>query len=156
MYRKAAAALVILGFASTVHAQTMLECSRLDSEEERLECYDRIAGRVEEKLEEKQSGTTEERVEARNEAIAEAVVGTEVVEESVPDVLSFTIEKVMRDRARRVIYKTSEGRYFKRSSGSRVTFREGDSCILDSGVMGSTFLVRDDGQKNKVKELNTN
>lgn len=155
MYRKAIATLIILGFASAAHAQSMLECSKLDGEEARLECYDRVAGRVEEKLEEKQSGTSEERVEARNEAIAEAVVGTKVVEETVPDVLSFTIEKVMRDRARRVIYKTSEGRYFKRSSGSRITFREGDSCILDTGMMNSLFLVRDDGQKNKVEELNT-
>lgn len=155
MYRKAAATLVILGLASTAGAQSMLDCSRLDSEEERLECYDRVAGRVEEKLEEKQSGTTEERVDARNEAITEEIVGAEVAEEVVPDVLSFQIEKVMRDRSRRVIYKTSEGRYFRRSSSSRVTFREGDSCILSSGMMGSLFLIRDDGQKSKVEELNT-
>ena len=154
MYRKTAATLVILGFASTAGAQSVLECSRLDSEAERLECYDRVAGRVEEKLEEKPSGTTEERVEARNEALAEAVLGDESANPEVPDIYTVTIKNVQLDRNRRPIYTTDDGRYFRRSSSSRVTFRAGDVCTIKEGMMGSKHLIREDGQKNKVEELN--
>lgn len=154
MYRKAAASLVILVFASTANAQSVLECSRLDSEAERLECYDRVAGRVEEKLEEKPSGTTEERVERRNEALAEAVLGDESANAEVADIYTVTIKKVQLDRNRRPIYTTDDGRYFRRSSSSRITFRAGDVCTIEEGMMGSKHLVREDGQKNKVEELN--
>ena len=152
MYRKAAAALIIFGFASTAGAQSMLECSELEDQQERLECYDEVAGRVEEKLGKERTGTTEERVEARNEDVTEEIVGAKP-SEVVPDVLTVEIEKVIRDRNRRVIYKTADGRYFRRSTSSRITFREGDNCVIDEGMFGSIFLVRDDGQKNKVEEL---
>ncbi len=142
----------MLSLASTAGAQSMLECSQLENEEDRLECYDRVAGRVEEKLEEKRSGTTAERVEARNEAVTEEIVGAKS-DEKVPDLLTVEIAKVMRDRSRRVVYKTSDGRYFRRSSGSVITFSVGDTCEIEEGMLGSTFLVRADGQKNKVKEL---
>ena len=84
--------------------------------------------------------------------ITEEIVGAKP-SEVVPDVMAVEIEKVIRDRARRVVYKTTDGRYFRRSSSSRVTFREGDNCAIDKGMFGSMFLVRDDGQKNKVEEL---
>jgi hypothetical protein len=131
----------------------MLECAKLESEEDRLACYDEVAGRVEKQLDEPKQGTTEERVEARNEAIAEAVVGKEV-DESVPDPLQIEIAKVIRDSNRRVTYQTTDGRFFRRSTGSTVTFREGDLCTIEKGALSAKFLVRNDGRKNKVKELN--
>jgi len=152
MYRKAAAALAILIVSSTVNAESMLDCSRLEAEKERLECYDRVAGRVEEKLEESFSGTTEERVEARNESITEAIVGEEVDEE-VPSLLQLEIKKVIRDQNRRVTYQTVDGRYFRRSTGSNVTFRAGDTCVIEKGAFSAILLVREDGKRNKVKEL---
>lgn len=130
----------------------MLECSQLEDQQERLDCYDQVAGRVEEKLEKERTGTTEERVEARNEEVTQEIVGAKP-SEVVPDILTVEIQKVMRDRTRRVIYKTTDGRYFRRSSSSRVTFRVGDTCEIDEGMFGSVFLVRKDGQKNKVEEL---
>lgn len=155
MYRKAAATLVVLIWSTTVSAQSMLECAKLESEAERLACYDRVAGRVEEQLEEERTGTTEERVEARNEAITEAVVGEDTEDAAVPDLYTFTIKRVQYDRNRRPIYTTDDGRYFRRAPGSRITLRVGDVCTIEEGMMGSIFLVRSDGQKNKVKELNT-
>lgn len=152
LYRKATAALIILASASLANAQTVLECAKLENQEDRLACYDEVAGRVEKKLDEPQQGTTQERVEARNEAIAEAVVGAET-EEDVPDLLRLEIETVIRDSNRRVIYKTTDGRYFRRSTASSVTFRAGDVCSIEEGVFSAIFLVRDDGKKNKVKEL---
>jgi len=144
---------MILGLVGTASAQSMLECSKLESEEDRLECYDRVAGRVEEKLEEQRVGTTEERVEARNEAVTEEVVGKKP-DTVVPDILTVEIDEVLRDRNRRVVYRTTDGRYFRRSSSSRITFRAGESCTIEEGMFGSNFLVREDGQRNKVEELN--
>jgi hypothetical protein len=144
---------MLLGFAATASAQSMLECSRLESEAERLECYDRVAGRVEEKLEEKRVGTTEQRVEARNEAVAEEVVGQDL-KTVVPDEQTVEIEEVLRDRNRRVIYRSTDGRYFRRSSSSRITFRAGETCTIEEGVFSAIFLVREDGKRNKVEELN--
>ena len=152
MYRKTAAALVIILVSSTVNAESMLDCSRLEAEQERLECYDRVAGRVEEKLEESFSGTTEDRVEARNESITEAIVG-ETADSEVPNLLRLEIKKVIRDRNRRVTYQTVDGRFFRRSTGSNVTFKSGDICVIEVGAFSATFLVREDGKRNKVKEL---
>lgn len=153
LYRKAATVLIIVAFVSVASAQTMLDCSKLENEEDRLACYDEVAGRVEKELDQPQKGTTEERVEARNEVIAEAVIGTEA-DDVAPDLLQVEIAKVIRDSNRRVTYQTTDGRYFRRSTGSTATFREGDRCTIEAGMMSAIFLVRDDGKKNKVKELN--
>lgn len=144
---------MIFGFAATASGQSMLECSRLESEQERLECYDRVAGRVEEKLEEQRVGTTEKRVEARNEAITEEVVGKQP-DTIVPDIMTVEIKEILRDRNRRPVYRTTDGRLFSPSSSSRVTFRPGEKCVIEEGAFGSIFLVREDGKRNKVKELN--
>ena len=130
----------------------MLDCSKLESEKDRLACYDEVAGRVEKKLEETPTGTTKERVEARNEVIATAVVGEEA-KETVPDLMKIEIRKVIRDDIGRVTYQATDGRFFRRSTGSKVTFSVGDICTIEEGVLGSKFLVREDGSKNKVKEL---
>ena len=133
----------------------MLECTKLDNEEERLTCYDNVAGRVEKQLEEERTGTTEERVESRNEAITETIVGEKIEGSSAPDLYTVIIKNVQYDRNRRAIYTTDDGRYFRRSSGSRVTLRPGDECTIEEGMMGSVFLVRSDGKRNKVDELKT-
>ncbi len=145
---------MILSFSSSQGAETLLECSQIEDAAERVTCYDRLAGRVEEKMEETYDGTTEERVEKRTESIAEEVVGSaETV--AAPEVSNLEIKRVVRDRNRRVTYVTTDGRVFQRSSASRITFRVGDRCELESGVMNSIFLVCNDSQKNKVKELAT-
>ena len=115
---------MMLGFAATASGQSMLECSRLESEAERLECYDRVAGRVEKQLEEKRVGTTEQRVEARNEAVAEEVVGAKP-DAVVPDVLTLEIGEVLRDRNGRVTYKTTDfaGCLMHKSGRCEVDFR---------------------------------
>lgn len=151
-YKQIAATFLIAGFSASVNAETLLECSRIEDTDERVACYDKLAGRVEEKMDEAYSGTTEQRVEARNESIAEEIVGAK---EEAPDLLIVEIEKILRDRTNRITYLTTDGRLFKRSPDSRVTFKAGDKCSLRSGVMKSLFLVRDDGKQNKVTELHS-
>ena len=154
MCKKIAAVLLVLSFSTSQADETLLECSQIEDAADRVACYDRLAGRVEEKMEETFDGTTEERVEQRTESIAEEVIGsTETV--AAPEVSNLEIKRVVRDRARRVTYVTTDGRVFQRSSGSRITFRVGNKCELESGVMNSIFLVCNDGRKNKVKELAT-
>lgn len=152
IYRKITAALLIVSCSASIGAETLLDCSRIEDATDRVACYDKLAGRVEEKLGEPYEGTTEERVEARNDSIAKEVVGAK---EPAPELLMLEIKKVQRDRNRRIVYLTTDGRAFRRSEGSRITFKAGDKCTMKSGVMGAVFLVRDDGRKNKVKELAT-
>lgn len=152
MYRKITVTLIIAGFCSTATAQTLLECSRIEDSAERIACYDKVAGRVEEKMEETFEGTTEQRIEARQESIADEVVGPD---EPVPELLPVDIKRVHRTRSNRFVYETADGRLFQKSSSSRVMFRVGDRCTLEPGLLGSLFLVRDDGKKIKVEELNS-
>ncbi len=152
MRKKIAAILLVLGFSTSQGAETLLECSQIEDASDRVACYDLLAGRVEEKMDEKREGTTAQRVEARTESIAEEVVG---VIELPADIHDLEIKRVVHDRAKRVTYVTTDGRVFQRGSGSRITFRVGDKCELESGVMNSIFLVCNDDQKNKVKELAT-
>ena len=58
MYRKIAAALLIASVSSALGAETLLDCSRIEDATDRVACYDKLAGRVEEKLEETYEGTT--------------------------------------------------------------------------------------------------
>jgi hypothetical protein len=153
MYRKIIAAFMIASLSSSAGADTLLECSQIENADERMACYDDLAGRVEEKMEDSYEGTTEQRVEARNESINEEIVGSD---EPAPELMSLEIKKVHRDRSGRLVYQMTDGRLFKRSSSSMISFRAGDKFNLESGVMGSVFLVREDGKKNKVKELSSN
>jgi len=150
MYRKIAAVLMIISFSSSSGAETLLECSQIEDAAKRVACYDKLAGRVEDRMEDKYEGTTAQRVEARKDSIAEEVVGSD---ETAPELLTLEIKQVFRDRNRRITYLTTDGRLFRRSTGSTISFKAGDKCNLVAGVMGSIFLVREDGRKNKVKEL---
>ena len=114
MYRQIAAALIITGFSSIAGAETLLECSRIEDAAERVACYDKVAGRVEDKMEADYEGTTEQRVEARKDSIAEEVVGDD---EPVPELLVLEIKRVIRDRVKRLIYETTDGRFFRRNPG---------------------------------------
>ena len=150
IYRKITSVLIVIGFSSSAGAETLLECSRIEDAAKRVACYDRLAGRVEEKMEEKYEGTTEQRVEARQESITEEVVGSDG---PAPELLALEIKRVFRDRNRRLIYVMTDGRIFRRSPGSQISLKAGDKCNLQTGVMNSIFLVSEDGKKSKVKEL---
>lgn len=143
---------VALAWANTaLGEETLIECSKIEDPTDRVACYDKLAGRVEKKLEGGFSGTTEQRVEAMNQSISEEVVGGAA---KVPEILSVEIQSVLRDRNRRVTYVTTDGRYFKRSSDAKTTFEVGDKLVIEEGMMSSKFLVRGDGRKNKVSEVN--
>lgn len=151
MYKQTAI-LMVISFSASVSAETLMECSQIEDAAERVACYDKVAGRVEKKMEEAYEGTTEQRVVARKESIAEAVVGSD---EFVPSLLTLEIKEVLRDRNRRITYLTTDGRVFRGSDSAMIRFKVGDKCTLEAGVMGAVFLVREDGSKNKVKELSS-
>jgi hypothetical protein len=149
MYRKIVFGLMLASVYSSLAAETLLDCAKIEDPAERVACYDKVAGRVEKKMEAPQTGTTEERIEARNLSVAEEVVGGK---NEPPPVDSVEIKSVLRDRNRRVTYVMVDGRRFKRSTSERVTFKSGDKLTIEDGLFGSKFLVRDDGQRNKVSE----
>lgn len=149
MCRKIAIAILLV--ASTgANAETLLECSKIEDAAERVACYDRLAGRVEEKMVEPQVGTTEERIEARKQSVAEEVIGDA---SQAPDIVTLTISRVIWDRNRRVTYLSEDGRLFARSSSETKNFKEGDTVRIEKGMLSAIFLVRDDGMKIKVKEV---
>ena len=150
MYRKIALLALLLASAG-VNAQTLVECSKIADAAERVECYDKVAGRVEKKMVEPQVGSTEERIEARQQAVAEEVIGDASV---APDIVTLKIARVVRDRSRRVTYVSEDGRLFARSSSEMKNFKVGDTVRIESGMLSAIFLVRDDGVKIKVKEVN--
>lgn len=150
MYRKIALLALLLASAG-VNAQTLVECSKIADAAERVECYDKVAGRVEKKMVEPQVGSTEERIEARQQAVAEEVIGDASV---APDIVTLKIARVVRDRSRRVTYVSEDGRLFARSSSEMKNFKAGDTVRIETGMLSAIFLVRDDGVKIKVKEVN--
>lgn len=127
-----------------------MECSQIKDASKRVACYDKIAGRVEEKMEESQEGTTKEKVQMKNQSIAEEVMGSE---SPAAKLMTLKIKKILRDRNRRITYVATDGRRFRRSTSANLNFAEGDTLRIDEGVMGSIFLVRGDGRRIKVKEL---
>ena len=131
-------------------AETLVECAKIQNSEERVACYDRLAGRVEKKLEEQQQGSTRDRVEKKNQVIAEEILGSEAPSS---ELYSLTIEKILRDRNRRVVYQTTDGRRFRRSSGTQSSFKAGDTLKMEEGFLGAVFLVSEDGKRIKVQEI---
>lgn len=149
MCRKVAV-FILLASSTAVQAETLIECAKIEDPGERVACYDKLAGRVEKKLNEPQIGTTEQRIEARNQSVAEEIVGEGAAS---PEIMTVEIERILRDRNRRVSYLTTDGRVFKRSSSATRNFNVGDVLTIQHGMMGSIFLVREDGFKIKVTEV---
>lgn len=141
---------ILLVTSTAANAETLLECSKIADPEERVACYDRLAGRVEEKMEKPQVGTTQERIEARQQSVAEEVMGDA---SQAPDIVTLTISRVIRDKTRRVTYLSEDGRLFARSTSETKNFKEGDTVRIEKGMLSAIFLVRDDGMKIKVKEV---
>jgi len=138
--------------AFSAHGESLMDCAKIDDVDARIACYDRLAGRVEKKLEEEYSGTTEQRVEKRAKEITEEIVGTTV---KAPTIMTLQVKTVNRDRTGRITYVTTDGRLFRKVASKPVSFRKGDRLQIEDGVLGSIFLVRDDGMSIKVKELAT-
>ena len=150
MCRKIVLGLVVVFWYSSLAAETLLDCAKIEDASERVDCYDKLAGRVEKEMEKPYIGTTEERVEARNLSVAEEVVGSEA---EAPSIDIVEIKNVLRDRNNRITYVVADGRRFKRNPADSVLFAEGDSLRIENGALGSKFLVRDDGLRNKVSEV---
>lgn len=151
MCKKAAILISVFLVATNLGARTLMECAEIDDVNERVACYDELAGRVEEKLDKKHAGKTRQRVEAKNRSITEEVVGAE--ESPERRLTSMQIDRVVRNRNGRVVYVTTDGRMFRKISQIPANFRKNARVRLQDGVFGSSFLVDEDGLKLKVREL---
>ena len=104
-----------------------------------------------EEAKESHVGTTEERIQTLNEGIADEVLGEDTPE---PEILSLKIKKIVMDkRTGRIIFLAEDGREFARSASSMRKFDVADEVSIERGMLGSMFLVRQDGLRIKVKEL---
>lgn len=150
MHKKIIVTFVFIQFAPLLTAETLLECSKIEDASVRVTCYDKIAGRIEEKMDQNQEGTTKQIVQKKNQSIAEEIMGNE---SPAAQLMTFKIKKILRDRNRRITYVTVDGRRFRRSTSATTNFTVGDTLRIEEGFMGAIFLVRDDGRKIKAKEL---
>ena len=129
-------------------AATIGDCSAIKDQSDRLNCYDELAGRVEEKMAEVEAKptSTQERQMIRQEAVS-VVIGEK------PAVDALRIKQVFRNRLNRITYIAEDGRRFKNQASTGVSFREGDEVRLEEGFLGAKILVRTDGLQAKVKEI---
>lgn len=130
--------------------QTLLECSKIEDPSARVACYDQVAGRVEEKIQKTDQGATADRIEARQESLAEEIIGDTNISEKI---LTVTIDRVIRNKIGRVTFITTDGRYFLRAASSRTSWKPGEVLKIESGMLGSMFLVNSEGSKVKVQEV---
>lgn len=147
------ASLVLLSTAiyfNALQAETLSDCSKIESMEERVACYDRLAGRVEQKMEEEYEGTTQQQIEKKNEAISKEILGEEAPQE---ELMVVEIARVLHDRNKRVIFVTTDGRVFKKSASTASSFSVGDKLRMEKGFLSAVFLVREDGMRIKVQEI---
>jgi len=153
MYRKVILLILVLqsGYAVAADDTTLLKCSKIKDSAERVACYDKVANKVQQKLNTEYNGTAQERKQAKDESISNEVVG---IQANKTEMTGSTITGVTWDRNRRPVYATSDGRFFRRSSDSHSSFSQGDEVHVKQGMFGSLFLIRSDGLKVKVDEIN--
>lgn len=133
-----------------VAAQDMLSCSKINNDVQRLACYDKVAGRVEEALTKSVQGTAISRIKEREESIQAAVIGDYDV--SAQEYEGFVIAKVFLNNQRRPVYVSKDGRVFQQVSGITPMAQVGDQVELEQGMFGSVFLKTSSGARFKVKE----
>jgi len=131
-----------------VYAASLTECAYIENVEQRLACYDELAGRVKKKMAEAEQPkvTTREREVIRQQAATQAIG-------PAPKVDDFTITEIRRNRLKRITYVASDGRRFRDDSPGRFEFERGDQVELRPGFLSSKLLVRGDGLQIKVKEI---
>lgn len=151
MRKKTVIPILLLLFAMNAMAKSLMECTEIDDVDERVACYDAVAGRVEKKLDEKHEGSTSERVEAKNRSITEEVVGRDKSPQQQLTIMR--ISELVRTRVGRVIYVTDDGRLFRKVSQVPVNFSEDDRVALREGMFGAPFLVNEEGLALKVREI---
>jgi hypothetical protein len=139
----------VIGLISfNVSAASLTECAYIEDVQNRLACYDELAGRVKKKMAEAEQPkvTTREREVIRQQAATQAIG-------PAPKVDDFTITEIRRNRLKRVTYVASDGRRFQDHSQGRFEFGTGDRVELRPGFLSSKLLVRGDGLQIKVKEI---
>ncbi|MBT3425551.1 MAG: hypothetical protein HOL98_16820 [Gammaproteobacteria bacterium] len=134
-----------------VFSASLLECAAIEDVDTRLECYDKMADRVQIKIIEVEEvrATTEVKKALRQEVL-ETVIAME------PEVDEIKIVDIYRNKIMRVTYIAEDGRRFSKGSTTPSQFRKGDLVRLEKGFMGAKILVRADGLRIKVKEISAN
>ena len=141
---------VILVVAPVTAAQDLMGCRAIESDTQRLACYDAVAGRVQKALDEEIEGPATTRIKEREESLKAAVIGD--YDMAQLEFEGFTIKAVTRNAQRKPIYESNDGRMFQQVSGLIPLAREGERVELELGLFGAVFIRTEDGLRFKVKE----
>ena len=150
--------LIAVLLASPVLAddESLIACSEISQETDRLHCFDRLVADLKDSLNSPQRGTRLERIEARSLDIQAAVLGVKKAEEMsnhAPAAVGIKIVKVEKTPTRKTIYTADTRERYLKLSAKGSDFREGDKITLEAGVFGSLFLVGTNGLRIKVRAL---
>lgn len=139
----------------SAQGQSFMDCSEITDDTARLACYDDAAAAIKASLEKPQTGSSEQRQEQRNAEVAAIVFGEEaavVLEEKVPQQITFIIKDVLYTQRRETIFVAEDGRLFKKIADTTVTIKAGERVRIEDGFFGAIFLVTEKGVRIKVKE----
>ncbi len=141
--------LVLVAAPATV-AQDLMGCRAIESDTQRLACYDAVAGRVQKALDEDIEGPATTRIKEREESLKAAVIGD--YDMAQQEFEGFTVKAITLNAQRRPIYESTDGRIFQQVSGLIPLAREGERVELEQGLFGAVFIRTQGGLRFKVKE----
>ena len=155
------------------HAQELTQCLAVTDDAKRLACYDNVSGYVEGAIPATIAGSAmvtksiaTKAAEPAMPAVAiEPPVGEQAYSDStlvkaqkaynqvVADSVVMLITKIQTTSQRKTYYFTDSGRVFKKMSDRSANIRVDDKVKLDGGLLGSKFLISQNGVRVKVKEI---
>ena len=155
------------------HAQELTQCLAVTDDVKRLACYDNVSGYVEGAIPAAIAGRAMVSESIATKAAEPAVlavaieppVGAQAYSDStlvkaqkaynqvVADSVVMLITKIQTTSQRKTYYFTDSGRVFKKMSDRSANIRVDDKVKLDGGLLGSKFLISQNGVRVKVKEI---
>lgn len=130
--------LALLLLASSVSADSftkqMRGCASIESDQERLACYDALSQSLDER--------------------AEQIFGHEqkrIVEEA-PEKITARITEVQEGAYDKAIITLDNGQIWRQNDSGRVSWKSGDKIVVERGLFGSFFMKpAEGGRKIRVK-----
>jgi hypothetical protein len=162
--------LFLAGAVSLAHAEEITDCAALESDEQRLECYDKAAQRAGAPAQDAVTEQALPKVASENEPTAtpelapedlfgkSAEESSEIVAEAVGleniDEISARVVAVTRDPYRRYTVTLDNGQKWQQSRTDRFDIDVGDDVVVRKAALGSFTLQNvSGGGQTKVRRV---
>jgi hypothetical protein len=161
-YKRQLILLISLFLAGTVQAEPASDCVRISDNTARLACYDSALGYKPKVRPERPqairtvTASPQKTVQAsQSEPTSKEVLVTaqKAYDAVVADSKTMVITKVVETRQGKAYFYTHTDRIFKRMTDRSVVFKKDDQIQMQGGLLGSVFLVNQNGLRIKVREM---